>query len=201
MVKFIFDLDGTLTKCETLPLISQHFSIKEKIDTLTMQTVQGDIPFETSFAHRVAILGKNPVSEISSLLAAIELHEEVYKFIQIHRDNCVIATGNLGCWIDKLIQRIGCKAYFSEALVENDSVEEIVSILKKEAVVDYYKKQGDIVVFIGDGNNDVKAMQQADIAIASGLTHAPAKSILTVADYVVYTENELCFLLNKLIKI
>lgn len=197
MVRFIFDLDGTLTKKETLPLISEHFCLKEQIAELTMQTVQGKIPFAESFTSRVEMLGKISVSEISSLLAAMELHEELHGFIQCHLNHCVIATGNLWCWVDKLIQKIGCKAYYSQAVVENDHVTKIFSILKKETVVDYYKKQGDFVIFIGDGSNDAEAMQQADIAIATGLTHTPAQGVLAVADYVVYTENELCALLNQ----
>lgn len=199
MVKFIFDLDGTLTKEETLPIISEHFSLKEKIAELTVQTVQGNIPFVESFIRRVSILGKNSVSETSSLLADVELHEKVHEFIQKNPHNCIIATGNLLCWVDRLIQKIGCKAYYSEALVENDRVKKISSILKKEAVVNYYKKQGDFVVFIGDGNNDMEAMREADIAIATGLIHAPANSVLSVADYVVYHEGALCRLLNQLL--
>ena len=30
MTKFIFDLDGTITKEETLPLIARHFKVEEK---------------------------------------------------------------------------------------------------------------------------------------------------------------------------
>lgn len=199
MVKFIFDLDGTLTKYETLPMISHYFSLQEKIAELTMLTVQGNVPFAESFTRRVEILGKYPVSEVSKLLEKMELHTKIHSFILTHSEHCSIATGNLFCWVDRLVQKIGCKAYCSEALVENDTVIKITSILKKETVVDYYKKQGDVVVFIGDGNNDAEAMQKADIAIASGLSHAPAKSILTAADYVVYNEDALCSLLNKLV--
>lgn len=173
MVKFIFDLDGTLTKSETLPLISDYFSLQEKIAELTMQTVQGDVPFAESFIRRVGVLGKCPVSEVSELLAKMELHTKIHSFILSHSEHCIIATGNLYCWVDRLIQKIGCAAYYSEALIENDRVVKITSILKKEAVVDYYKKQGDTVVFIGDGNNDAEAMRFADIAIASGLKNIP----------------------------
>ena len=34
MTKFIFDLDGTITKQETLPLISSYFNVQEEIDKL-----------------------------------------------------------------------------------------------------------------------------------------------------------------------
>ena len=62
-----------------------------------------------------------------------------------------------------------------------------------------YKSEGEKVVFIGDGNNDVEAMRLADVSIASGLTHMPAKSVLSVADYVVFNEEGLCRQLNQLL--
>ena len=39
MTKFIFDLDGTVTKEETLPLIAKHFSVEGEIMELTRNTV------------------------------------------------------------------------------------------------------------------------------------------------------------------
>ena len=74
-MKFVFDLDGTVTKQETLPLIAKHFGVEEEIETLTRETVKGNVPFIESFIKRVFILGKLPVSEIDSLLSNVELYE------------------------------------------------------------------------------------------------------------------------------
>ena len=106
MTKFIFDLDGTVTKEETLPIIAKHFSVEEEIEKLTKQTVMGHIPFVESFIRRVFILGKLPIDEINGLLADVALHEEVASFIRRHRENCAIATGNLSCWVAKLVERL-----------------------------------------------------------------------------------------------
>lgn len=199
MVRFIFDLDGTLTTCETLPVISDHFALQEKIADLTRLTVQGNIPFIESFIRRVGVLGKCSVSQISDLLEKVPLHEKICAFIAENPEHCVIATGNLYCWVDKLVRRIGCQAFCSEAVVQEDSVTKISSILKKESLVTLYRDRGDTVVFIGDGNNDMEAMRLADVAIAAGLIHFPAHSILTVADYAVYDEGALCRLLGQLL--
>lgn len=199
MTKFIFDLDGTITAQETLPLISNHFNLNEEIETLTKETVEGNVPFIESFIRRVYILGKLPVTEIDNLLEKVVLHKKVLQFITENHENCVIATGNLGCWIEKLVKKIGCECYYSEGLINNNRVEKLTKILKKENIVQMYKNNGEKVVFIGDGNNDMEAMRLADISIASGLTHKPAKSILSVADYLVYSEEALCRQLNQLI--
>lgn len=199
MTKFIFDLDGTVTKQETLPLISKHFKIQDEIDKLTIETVKGNVPFVESFIRRVYILGKLPIDEVSELLSKVELYKNVVKFIQEHNEDCIIATGNLDCWIDKLSIQVGCCCYSSDGIIENNKVKKLTRILKKENLVERYQSEGEKVVFVGDGNNDVEAMRLADISIASGLTHMPANSVLSTADYLVFNEEALCRQLNQLL--
>ena len=197
-MKYIFDLDGTITSQETLPLISNHFNIDKEIRRLTEETVQGNIPFIESFIRRVQILGDLPVSEINDLLAGVPLSAKVFQFIQENKDDCIIATGNIDSWVEKLIKKLGCEAFTSEAIIENNKIKKLTKILKKEDVVKKYKAQGEKVVFIGDGNNDVEAMREADISIACGLVHYPAKGVLTVTDYSVFDGNAIYRLLNQI---
>lgn len=198
-MKFLFDLDGTVTSVETLPIIANHFECKEKIAELTRKTIQGNIPFVESFIRRVNILGKYSVSETSDLLAQVPLYLEVKKFIDSHREDCVIVTGNLTCWCEGLFKKIGCKCYGSEAECEDDKVTRIKSILRKEQIVDQYKALGETVVFIGDGNNDLEAMRHANISISVGLTHSPAQSLLAITDYVIFNEHALCRQMRQLV--
>ncbi len=197
-MKFIFDLDGTITSQETLPLISNHFNVHKQIKKLTDETVKGNIPFIESFIRRVQILGDLPVSEINDLLAGVPLSSKVVKFIHENKDNCIIATGNLNNWVKKLVKIIGCKAYTSNGIIEKDKVVKLTKILNKEDIVKKYKAKGEDVIFIGDGNNDVEAMRESDISIACGIVHYPAKGVLTVADYAVFDENAIYRLLNQI---
>lgn len=198
-MKILFDLDGTVTAQETLPVIAQHFGVEEKLAELTAQTVQGNVPFIESFIRRVNILGGLPVSEISELLAQVPLYPQLYAFIQAHRDDCVIVTGNLSCWCEGLHNKIQCKTYCSEAEVVDNRVVKLKSILRKEQIVDLYKAAGEQVVFVGDGNNDLEAIRHADISIATGLTHNPARSLYAICDYIIFNENALCRQLNQLL--
>ena len=197
-IKFIFDLDGTVTKEETLPLIAAHFAVQEKIAELTKETVSGNIPFIESFIKRVHILGRLPVNEINELLAEVRLYEQIVEFITANSKDCAIATGNLCEWISKLAARTPCEVFCSTGIIENNRVQKLTTILQKEKIVADYQKKGYKVVFIGDGNNDVEAMRLADVAIACGLTHAPTNSVLTVADYSIYDEQALVQQLEKL---
>lgn len=191
-MKFLFDLDGTVTSQETLPVIANHFKCEEEIAELTKRTVAGNVPFIESFIRRVNILGKYPVRETCDLLEKVPIYPELKHFIDAHRADCIIVTGNLTCWCEGLFKKIGCQCYGSEAQLEGDRVVKLKSILRKEEIVDRYKALGETVVFIGDGNNDLEAMRHANISIAVGLTHNPAQSLLAICDYVVFNEHALC---------
>ena len=90
MKRFVFDLDGTITKEETLPKIAQHFNVQAEIDKLTQETIVGNIPFIESFIRRVNILGKLPVDEIANLLEQVEIYENLNSFIGEYGSQCVI---------------------------------------------------------------------------------------------------------------
>jgi HAD superfamily phosphoserine phosphatase-like hydrolase len=197
-MKYLFDLDGTLTCQETLPVIASHFNCAEEIAELTRKTVQGDIPFPDSLTSRVIILGQYPVSETSALLARIPVYPQIRQFIDAHRPDCIVVTGNLTCWCKGIFEMLGCLCFGSEAEVADDKVVKIRSILRKEDIVDRYRALGHKVVFAGDGGNDAEAMRHADISIAVGLTHVPAPSILAICDHTAFDEHTLCQLLESL---
>ena len=197
-MKFLFDLDGTVTSLETLPVIANHFDCHEEIAELTKRTIQGNVPFVESFIRRVNILGRYSVKETNDLLAGVPLYPELKNFIDEHRADCVIVTGNLTCWCEGLFKKIGCQCFGSEAELDGDHVIKLKSILRKEDVVDRYRALGETVVFVGDGNNDLEAMRHANISIATGLTHNPAQSLLSICDYVIFNEKALCRQLRQL---
>ncbi|MDL2307188.1 HAD-IB family phosphatase [Desulfovibrio sp. OttesenSCG-928-C06] len=201
MIKFIFDLDGTVTSQETLPLIAEAFGLEDEISELTRMTIAGNVPFVESFIRRVHILGKLPVDEVAALLGKVSLYGKVVDFIHAHADDCIIATGNLDCWVSHLTKRVASRFYCSSGLIENGRVSRLTNILKKEQVVAYYKNTGAKTVFIGDGNNDIEAMRTADVSIATGLTHWPSPGVLAITDYLVFSEEALCRQLNQLLSL
>lgn len=197
-MKFIFDLDGTLTSLETLPYIANHFGVGDQIDQLTKKTIYGDVPFIESFIKRIDILGKFSAHEINALLANIPLFSKLLQFIHENKDDCYVATGNLDVWVSGLLDKIGCHYFTSAASLTEDRVSKLNKIIKKEDVVKKLKESGEPIVFIGDGNNDAEAMRCADVSIACGLVHYPAKSILAIADYLIFDEDALLRLLEQI---
>ena len=196
---FLFDLDGTLTKIETLPLIAELLDMREEINFLTRETIYGNIPFTESFIRRVEILKKVPVSKVREILTDVPLFEKIVSFIHNHSNCCYVVTNNLDIWVSELCENIGCSYFSSSGIVNQDSLIKIEKILKKEDIVDKFKSEGKNIVYIGDGDNDCEAMRSSDIKIASGLVHTPSKSIISIADFVLYDESALFRLLNQIL--
>ena len=197
---FIFDFDGTLTTTETLPYIADHYSqYKEEILDLTTKTINGNIPFEEGFEARVKLLKNLSVDKIKNLMSNISVHSKLMSFINENPEKTCIATGNLDAWIDQALDKFHCRKCTSTAEVTSSGeVLGVNTILNKYELVRQFKKEGKIIVFAGDGNNDAMAMEEADIAIAAGLIHQPANSVFEVSDYVVYSENALLRLLIQI---
>ncbi|BEU88628.1 hypothetical protein TAMA11512_20920 [Selenomonas sp. TAMA-11512] len=183
MTKCIFDLDGTLTREESLPRIAEHFGIGSEMETLTREAVLGKIPFWASFQKRVHLLKTLPVREVADVLYDIPLYEGLIGFIARYSGSCAVATSNLSCWVERLAERIPCEVYASAPKLEEGRLLGIETLLDKAAIVRDWQREGHRVIFIGDGSNDASAMELADIAVAAGITHRPAEAVLDVADY------------------
>ena len=169
------------------------------MEELTAKTIAGDIPFVESFITRVNLLKPYSVTTISQIIHQVTLHTKIVRFIKGHKDNCYIVTGNLDCWIEKLVQDMGCAYFCSRALCVDDRVMKIKTVLNKAKVVKQFKQTGQTTVFIGEGNNDAEAIHQADVGIAFGAVHHPSDSALAVASHVVYSELKLCQFLKQLL--
>ena len=135
MIRFIFDLDGTVTTCETIPVIADHFHMENDMEQLTRDTVAGNVPFIESFIKRVHLMSNLPVDEVNDLVGDIPLYPGIAGFIKDHSDQCTIATGNLDCWVSKMCNKIGCCSYTSRAAVEGNTVKKLETILRKENIV------------------------------------------------------------------
>jgi HAD superfamily phosphoserine phosphatase-like hydrolase len=195
---FTFDLEGTITKQELLPLIASVLGLEKEMRLLTNLTIAGTIPFEDSFRLRCACLRAAPIAEVREIVASVEIEPNIEAFIQRHREQCAVITGNLDIWIEPLVRRLGCAAYSSTAVVENGQLVSITSVLKKNHPVLELRKTFNRIVAIGAGLNDMPMFDVADVCVAFGDVHMLARPLVEMADYVTFSGGALCRLLNTL---
>jgi HAD superfamily phosphoserine phosphatase-like hydrolase len=195
---FCFDLDGTVTTTEILPCIASDLGIAEEMAVLTRSTMDGHIPFDSSFRLRCLLLGQIALEKVRQLVAAVPLDADISEFIRGRVNDCYIVTGNLDIWIEPLIEELGCRAFSSEGVFQ-DGLLRVARILNKSDAVSQLKERGyRRVVAIGEGANDTDMLATASIGIAYGGVHAPAPSTIAVADAIVYEARVLCRLLKTL---
>lgn len=198
---FCFDLDGTLTKEEILPVIAELGGIEEEIKTLTFATINGLIPFESSFRLRCKLLEGLEIYEVKEKIRNIALYDNVRDFILENNADCFIITGNLNIWVDGFIKdNFKCSFYSSQGDFKSDVKNSILNeVLKKEDAISKIREKGyERIIAVGDGMGDVSMFQAADIGIAFGATHKPVKSLIEVSNFVTYSEESLCQLLKQL---
>lgn len=195
---FLFDLDSTITRQEILPTIAKKVGIYEEMVALTERTMQGELPFKQSFLQRVELLKSVKVSEMCEFIEKIELNEKLVEFIRNNRERCYIVTGNLDIWIERLIKRIGMETnlFCSKAIVKDDYIEDVSSIVNKNAVIEQMVLP---FVAVGDGNNDAEMIEAAEVGIGYGGVRDIAPAVLTCATHAVYNEDKLVELLERLV--
>ena len=195
---FLFDMDSTVTKQEILPTISRKLGMFERMSSLTESTMRGEIPFKQSFLQRVELVTHVPVPEVSKLIEKIELNELLVEFIHRHHNRCYIVTGNLDVWIEGLIKKIGMEGnvFCSKALVEGDYIQDVFSVVDKNAVISQMVLP---FVAVGDGNNDAEMIESAKIGIGYGGVRDIAPAVLSCASHAVYQEEKLVEFLERLL--
>lgn len=192
---FFFDLDGTITTEELLPIIARACGVEQKINKLTAMTISGNIPFEYSLRHRVDILRSVPVSQVQEIVLNVGIDPYIKDFLRNHSEKCTIVTGNIDVWIEKLALELGVKMISSKARVEGDEIIDLYHVLDKSTVPLTFEGA---TCAVGDGNNDFGLLLNSNIGIAFGGVHQPATSLLEVADFAVYDGSALCRLLSQL---
>lgn len=195
---FLFDLDSTITKQEILPTVAKREGLYDQMNALTESSMRGEIPFKQSFLQRVELLKQIPVSEVQDIISKIELNNKLVEFIQVNKSRSYIVTGNLDIWIERLMEKLGMQknVFCSKAIQYGDYVQDVFNIVDKNAVI---KQMVLPFVAVGDGNNDAEMIDAAEVGIGYGGVRPIAPSVLECATHVVYQEDKLVDLLNKLV--
>lgn len=194
---YAFDLDGTVTETEILPVLAQEIGLMREMKLLTELTLRGVIDFQDSFRLRFHILKSIPLREVQDVVGGLGLNQQIAAFIRSHKEECAVVTGNLDVWIQPIAEQLGCRFYTSES-DRGEKGLHLRSIMDKGRVIRELKKEGANVIVIGESFNDIPMFEEADVKIAYGGVHHPVSQIIAISNYVTYDGGSLCRLLNAL---
>ncbi len=194
---FLFDLDSTITRQEILPSIAREIGMQDEMSSLTECTMKGEIPFKKNFLQRVDLLKKLPICDVQNIVANIDLNHKLVEFIQRNKERSYIVTGNLDVWIELLLKKLGMEnnVFCSKALASNGYIQDVLSIIDKGIITSQMLLP---FVAVGDGNNDAEMIDAAEVGIGYGAVRPIAPAVLECATHVVYHEDKLVDLLEKL---
>jgi HAD superfamily phosphoserine phosphatase-like hydrolase len=195
---FCFDLDGTVTQEEILPLLAKEVNLYEEISALTEATIKGVIPFKKSFLLRCRLLNDIPVERIQNIISKVKIYQEICSFIKKNASNSYIITGNLDIWIKKIEKILPCQFYSSLGKLNPNGSISVEHVLEKGSVIEHLRKKHSKIVSVGDGMGDVPMFEKSDIRIAFGGTHKPIQSLIQHSDYIIFCERALCNLLSNM---
>ena len=161
---YCFDLDGTLTRQELLPLIASSVGLEDEISALTQATIEGLLPFDKSFKLRVRLLRDARLDWIHEALERdVEFDEAILEFIAAHPDQSFVVTGNLDLWVRPVLDKLGIRSFTSLArLDEQGQLDGVERILHKGDAVNSLRSRFERIVAVGEGMNDVAMFEAAD---------------------------------------
>ena len=174
----VFDLDNVLIDTETIDEIAKIKGIEEEISDITLQAMQGKIPFEESIRQRVKKLEGISTAEIDEIMQSIPFNpgaEETTAELKKQGYKIAIITGSFDVIALKIKEKLNVDYVFCNVLeAENGKLTgEVSGPLITQDKVDVLKQLVDDIgitldecVAIGDGANDLEMIKNAKIGIA-----------------------------------
>ncbi|MCV3753839.1 heavy metal translocating P-type ATPase [Ureaplasma zalophigenitalium] len=101
-----------------------------------------------------------------------EIREDAYEAIQILKSQKIktyVISGDNKPTVERLAKQLEIDDYYAEVKPE-----------EKAVIIERIQKQKEVVMFVGDGINDLLALKQADLAIATGAENQAANAVSDV---------------------
>lgn len=174
----VFDPDNVLIDTETIDEIAKIKGIEEEISDITLQAMQGKIPFETSIRQRVKKLEGISTSDIDEAMDKISLNPgavETATELKKQGYKIAIITGSFDVIALKVKELINADYAFYNTLEVDDGklTGEVSGPLITQNKVDVLRQLVDEIgitldecATIGDGANDLEMIKNAKIGIA-----------------------------------
>lgn len=157
-----------------------------------------DAFFKQGFLQQMELLRKIPVSEARRMVGEIQLNGKMAAFIKKNRDRCYIVTECPDVWLEDIMDKLGMtdNIFSSKATVKDDYIQDVISIVDKNAVVNQVNLP---FAAVGNGDDDAGMIVAAEIGIGYGGVRSIAPAVLACASHAVYEEDKLVDFLERLV--
>ncbi len=175
-----FDLEGTLVDGELLPCIGNDVGVRQRLEALTSQAMDGEVGFASSLSQRVELIRGTSIYRVIQLSMDLPLQRgalEAVDQVKLLGAHPVIITGGFSILAGQIARRLGIKyvacnrfKVFNGRIegVQTPIVDEEQKRLKLRALASWLGVPVERCVAIGDGANDVPMLMEAGLGIGFG---------------------------------
>ena len=176
----VSDMDSTLITIECIDEIAAGAGLKDQIAEITERAMQGELDFEQSLRHRVALLKGQPENQLAEVyehkLALAQGAEDFIRDCQAHGIKFLLVSGGFTYFTERLKTRLGLDWAFANQLEIADGkltgkvLGDVIDAQAKANLLNQYRQAigatREQVLAIGDGANDIPMLQAAGFGIA-----------------------------------
>lgn len=175
----VMDVDSTLIHGEVIEMLAAHAGVEEEVARVTEAAMRGELDFEQSLRHRVALLKGLPASVLDEVYEQIQLNPGARTLVRTLRRlgyRFAIVSGGFSQITDRLAEDLGIHFARANELEIVDGhltgavVGDVVDRAGKAAALREYAATIGIpetaTIAIGDGANDLDMLDAAGLGIA-----------------------------------
>lgn len=196
---YAFDLDGTVTEVEVLPLLAAELGMEAEMKELTARAVSGEVSFQESFRQRFDMLKSIPLERIQEIVSKVPLSKPIADYIKENAEFCALVTGNIDLWIEPIVKELGCRVYSSKAKINEQGELELISMVDKAAAIHDLKEHVcDDVIVIGDSANDIPMFNEVERTVLYSGVNEPSDAVWAATCFHTSDPEELVRILDSI---
>lgn len=174
-----FDMDSTLIDAEVIDELAKEAGVGDQVASVTEQAMRGELDFNDSFRHRLALLQGLDESILAEVANRLVLNPGVEALMQaLHKRECrtIILSGGFDYFAEYLQKKLGFHAVYANRLDAIDgkltgkAVEPIVNAERKAELLSTLAQdvgaEREEILAVGDGANDLLMLASAGTGIA-----------------------------------